>query len=555
MKKPEEKGQARIFSRRQLLKCSLAAGAGLVAIGALKLPAARAQLNCDMPSSPASLTLEPYVDLLPMPPLLKPTQSTEERIHYELSADEIEHQFHRDLAATPMWGFNNMFPGPTLQGYQNQVASMDVKNNLEKFHLCVDPRVHGADALFMSDMPTPYITVHNHGILTRPEHDGDPEMRFPPGVTYYYEYPNIQQPATYWYHDHSLGVTRLTVHSGLAGFYLLRGSSAMETLLPTGKYEVPLILQDRSFNEDGTMWYPAPPSDFSSYADEFMGDFITVNGKVWPYLEVKRARYRLRMLNGSNHTTYGLTLVNTSDDSNVNFHQIGTDGGFLPRTTNVSRILLASAERADVIVDFSSFEPGTEILLQNDFSMLGSVVPQVMKFIVDEDRGTFFSVPGRLQPLPDIADPVMTRYHSLTHQGDDSSVHLINNMHWHMAATETPKAGTTEIWYIFNLTDDMHPMHLHQTQFQIMDFQKFDTSAFLTDNGPTGPYDNPTITTIGDPYLPLINERGLKDTVRVQPGEFVRLKVPFGPFNGRSVWHCHMLEHEDNDMMRPLQLV
>lgn len=557
MKSEEKNGQEKAFSRRQLLKCSIAAGAGLLVAGKLKVPNARAQQTCDMPSSPASLDLAPYQDPLPIPAEAVGTQAEGKMFCY-LDATEVAHQFHSDLPATPMWGFNNTFPGPTIVAYENQTLNVVITNKLEQFHLCVDPRVHGADALFIGgDTPVPYITIHAHGIIDRPESDGDPETRFPPGTSFLYEYPNIQQPATYWYHDHNLGATRLTVHSGLAGFYLLRsGETAFNrdpANLPSGSYEIPMLIQDRSFNEDGTMWYPPPPDDFADFQDEFMGDFITVNGKIWPYLNVKRAIYRFRLLNGSNHTTYALKFVE-DDEELIDFVQIGTDGGFLTNPCTIKKVTLASAERADILVDFTNFEPGTEIFLKNDMN-IGDVGDKVMKFIVTAEKGPTFTIPTKTRPLPAIKAPVKTRHLSLTHKGEDSSVHLINNMGFMMAPTETPTAGTTEIWHIYNLTDDMHPMHIHQTQFLIMDYQNFDVDAFVSANGRTGPYSDPVVTTTGNPRLAPRNERGLKDTVRIRPGEFVRLKVPFGPFNGRFVWHCHMLEHEDNEMMRPLLIV
>jgi spore coat protein A len=184
--------------------------------------------------------------------------------------------------------------------------------------------------------------VHLHGGHVPPQSDGYPETTLLPGQSAAYEYPNLQSPATLWYHDHALGITRLNVYMGLAGFYMIRDPAESKLNLPRGRYEIPLVIQDRSFNDDSSLEYP------ESWEEEFFGDAILVNGKVWPYLDVEPRKYRFRILNGSNSRTYKLAL-----DSGQAFYQIGTDGGLLEEPVEVKQITLTAGERADVIVDFS----------------------------------------------------------------------------------------------------------------------------------------------------------------------------------------------------------
>jgi spore coat protein A len=211
--------------------------------------------------------------------------------------------------------------------------------------------------------------------------DGQPEYDFLPGAFDTYEYPNNQLPATLWYHDHALGITRLNVYMGLAGFYLIRDSIEAGLGLPSGEYEIPLVIQDRQFNPDGSLYYPA------ALEDNFYGDKILANGKVWPYLNVKQGKYRFRMLNGSSARIYDLKLENTADPGQViPFNLIGTDGGLIDAPLPLESITMAPAERFDVVIDFSGFPAGTEIILRND-DVTTPILPNVMKFIVTPEAG------------------------------------------------------------------------------------------------------------------------------------------------------------------------
>ena len=391
-----------------------------------------------------------------------------------------------------------------------------------------------------------------------------------------YYYPNCQRPTTLWYHDHALGITRLNVYAGLAGFYLIKDAQEKQLNLPKGKYEIPLVIQDRSFNLDpnskdyGELFYPSqpgqlPPPQTSPLIDtslpnpsvvpEFFGDTALVNGKVWPYLEVEPRKYRFRILNGSNSRFYRLRL-----DSEQDFVQIGTDGGFLehPVTiTNLEGLLLAPAERADVIIDFSNYA-NQNIILTNDAPTpfpdgdpLAPALPQIMEFRVGKSvsKPDTSEIPATLSCFEKLeaTDETVIRKNTLNEIADPQFPNrrkaLLNNMNWdELPITETPYNGTLEVWELYNLTGDTHPIHLHLVQFQILN-----RAPITIENG--------NVTHVGDPIDPDLNERGWKDTVRANPEQVTRIIARFGPFTGIYPWHCHILEHEDHDMMRPYEVL
>jgi spore coat protein A len=259
---------------------------------------------------------------------------------------------------------------------------------------------------------TPRTVAHLHGGHVPPEADGYPEDTFLPGEQDTYLYENNQVPATLWYHDHALGITRLNVQMGLAGFYILRDAYENALVLPSGTYEIPIVIQDRSFNPDGSFVYPA------SWQDHFFGDKILVNGKVWPYLNVVRGKYRFRMLNGSNSRIYTLSL-STGDPFTV----IGTDGGLLPAPVVRDTLTITPGERVDMVIDFANFSPGAEIVLTNSAPApypgtpgVG-VVPDVLKFIVQGGPVGFTDpLPGTLRPVPPLHEEVAAEFRDFTLQ-------------------------------------------------------------------------------------------------------------------------------------------
>jgi spore coat protein A len=514
----------------------------------------------------------------------------------------------------------------------------------------------GPDAWFTSDG-----TRRGHAYYTR-----DPSL----ANAAVYRYPNVQEPAATWFHDHTLGATRLNVYAGLAGAYVVTDPSHERADLPA---PTALIIQDRLFDVDGQLYFPAgvpfvPNPEHPFWVPEFLGDTILVNGEAWPYLAVERRRHRFVLVNGSNARTYALSLVDQATDRPVPIWQIGTDGGYLDRPVRVSgQLVLMPGERADVIVDLRRLRAGTTLLLKNTArapypageTAHGRTTGRVMQLRVVGPRRTDTTydpatrAPLR-QPMVRLADPVAgtvapgvavakvrqltlnevmgmpTTFDGIPYEGGPLEVLVNNTEYTGMSVrpyddfvpitkngttayySEVPEEGATEVWEIVNMTADAHPIHLHLVQFQIVSRQRFDVRKYeatyaaafpgavegatayppgvyvpgfgppldyRADRNPLGGGNdggNPDVT----PYLrgvakpPPANEAGWKDTVRAMPGEVTRLVVrwaptdlpadtppaaatyPFSPDGGHGyVWHCHIIDHEDNEMMRPTSVV
>jgi spore coat protein A len=480
------------------------------------------------------VVLEKYVDALPIPAVLAPTSGTPGgAASYEITMSQVSQQLHRDLPPTTVWGYAGSFPGPTIEASVGEPVTVAWINDLPATHaLPVDTCVHGA----MDD--TSRAVVHLHGGHVPAAFDGYPEDTIAPGGWAVYEYPNLQLPATLWYHDHALGITRLNVYMGLAGFYLLRDETEQKLGLPSGEYEIALVIQDRSFNPDGSWCYPA------LWEEDFFGNTILVNGKVWPYLSVDRGTYRFRILNGSNSRVYLLSLSDGTP-----FVQIGAEGGLFESPVTMPQIILAPGERADVVVVFSNHAPATEVLLVNSAPAPWpgqpgvGVIPEIMKFVVSADAGPVVTVPPALRPLEILqeSDAVRTRDMVLRKQPDPctGSTWLIDDLGWDVIS-EFPRLGHTEVWSFINRSGMMHPMHLHLVMFQVLDRQDFEVVG-------------DQIVPVGKPLPPDPNEAGWKDTVRAEPGQITRLVTRFEDYTGLFPYHCHILEHEDHEMMRQFQ--
>lgn len=346
----------------------------------------------------------------------------------------------------------------------------------------------------------------------------------------------------------------MNVYTGLAGFYLLRDDLEARLNLPRGPFEIPLAIQDRTFQSNGQLSYPdrGVTRIHPVWVPEFFGDTALVNGKIWPFLEVEPRKYRFRMLNGCNSRYLRVAL-----SSGQSFLQIGAEGGFLPRPVKLEKILIAPAERADVIIDFSG-QKGATLTLTNDAPApfpgpnTSPALPQIMQFRVTKplSEPDTSSVPASIEGLPLYANQPAVRVRNLTLTEELKNGNpvrtLLDGLPFDAPVTEKPELGTTEIWQLINLTGDAHPIHLHLVQFHVLDRQPFDVAKYQS----TGQLD------FTGPAVPrLTNEAGLKDTVNALPGKVTRLKARFTTFTGRYVWHCHMLEHEDNDMMRPFEVV
>lgn len=539
-----------------------------------------------VPTTPAGAkgSLTPFVDPLPIPTVIQPSDTHNGVPRFQVTMQSFKQKLHRDLPPTLLWGYNGLYPGPTFEARRDSPIAVRWMNDLPSRHLFpIDQTLHGDDA----GQPIVRTVVHLHGAKVLPESDGYPEAWFtksfaktgPFFENKTYHYPNDQPATTLWYHDHALGTTRLNVYAGLAGFYLLRDRVEDDLNLPSGDFEIPLLLQDRSFHQNGSLLYPVvdtggdpdtrvPPV----WIPEFFGDTVLVNGKVWPYLEVESRKYRFRILNGSNARFYHLTLgESTSAGTPLGrpgpvFNQIGSDGGFLLAPVPQSDLTISPAERFDVIVDFSGAY-GKFFLLSNDakapFPDGDDIVPtNVMLFKVTKrlHGRDGSSVPRLLVPVPPLNPQASVRTRDLVLSELDSAdpfgnpIIALINAPWADPVTEDPKAGSVEIWRIINTTEDAHPIHVHLVQFQILDRQPFDTSQYpdrLVFTGPRVP--------------PPDNERpAFKDTVKSFPGQVTRIIARFDLPRGthaqhgqrfRYVFHCHILEHEDNDMMRPYDVV
>lgn len=503
--------------------------------------------------------LRKFVDTLPIMENIHPTCLMQNTPFYEVTMQESFQKLHRDLPATKVWGYNGQYPGPTFHVQRHQPIHVLWKNELPEHHfLPIDTTVHGAE----KSNPEVRTVVHLHGGVTPDTSDGYPEAWFtrdfekvgPRFNNRLYTYPNHQPAANLWYHDHAMGITRLNIYAGLAGMYVVHDKEEAHLNLPSVPYDIPLIIQDRSFHEDGSLLYPSEPDKPAtapnpSVVPEFFGDTILVNGKVWPNFNVEPRRYRFRILNGSNTRFYQLSLSNGTP-----FIQIGTDQGLLETPLFVPSLVLAPAERADVIVDFSNGY-GETIVMQNEFITQGEkpdpeTTGSVMQFRVSKPLTCpdLSSIPAHLSVIPKLTNYQRTRTLRLNMRKDSygRNIHLLDDQLWSEPITEMPKLGQTEIWNLVNETEDTHPIHLHLVRFQILDRQPFNRDIFEKEG---------RLVATGPRVLPELNERGWKDTVRARPGEVTRIIVPFGPYPGLFVWHCHILEHEDYEMMRPYVVI
>ncbi len=489
-------------------------------------------------------SLAPFVDPLPIPELARsteyrpsPTDPTVKIPYYRLPLRQIQSKVHRDVKPTRVWGIGSSSPGPTLEAQSGGGILVEWANELPTAHfLPIDRHLHGAE----SDKPDVRSVIHLHGAKAPPDSDGYPENWYVPGKSAIYHYPNNQDASSLWYHDHTLGLNRLNVFAGLLGLYIVRDRVEDSLNLPSGKYEIPLVLFDRMFDADGQLYYPVSPTPDHPWIPEFFGNVILVNGKILPYLEVEPRKYRFRVLNAANGRFFHLSLPDGQT-----FQQIGTDQGLLPAPLAIKQLALAPGERVDAVVDFSD-RAGEQIVLMND------ALQPVMQLRVGKTKSADpSSLPAALRPVPKILESqaVKTRNLMLGEiddlRGDPVSM-LLNNAHWNMPVTENPALNSVEIWNLMNVTEDAHPIHLHLVRFQILDRQRFDAFAYQNQN---------VLRYRGAAVPPDPTETGWKDTVRADPGMITRIIIPFEGFAGRYVWHCHILEHEDNEMMRPFDVV
>ena len=590
------------------------------------------------------------------------------------------------------------WPSYSIEAQRGNPVNMKIRNDLygvsyKEVNIAVDQTTMMASGVPIIGNPLtdPYngpipMSLHLHGGEVQSGSDGGPYAWFTPGyglkgsgfsegVDSVLHYPNTQEAATLWFHEHSqLGLTHVNVFAGMAGFYFLRGTDEekdklpgfsnddlVQEITPNGKTadplhvapylpEIELLIQDRSFDTKGELLYPVEPTNpgiHPFWAPEFFGDIITVNGKSWPYLSVAPRKYRFHLLNGSNARFYNIWLQNPSSNApGPEIIQIGTDGGlfdspvvFNPKQSQ--KLLLGPGERADVIVDFSASTTGSVITMMNDAAAPypdGDYVneggtDQIIQFEVNgkmisskdplKSGNDLSSVPPKLRQnalvrLTDFkgrinSKPDVTRQLVLNEVASDDGLImvLLNNSRYEEMAempdmfgglTEKPVEGETEKWQVINTTGDAHPLHIHLIQFQVVSRQKFDADKYMDDymklfkginggmpgmymGGEGPPFKYETINSDGaiggnpsvSPYLQGSikgaepNEVGWKDVIKSYPGEVLTIMIRFAPVDlplstpkslalfdfdpsigPGYMWHCHILEHEDNDMMRPM---
>jgi spore coat protein A len=560
------------ITRRRFVQSGLAAGAALGFRGSVGAPDAR-PLNGGQ--------LAKYLEPVPRPGAGIVVATPSSANAYAFTQREIWRQLHPQLPPTPIWAYDD---GSGLAGQAGSFGMAVVAQSGTPLTVRFK---HALPATYPDRLPvdtrlTPLgsqvrLLTHLHGGFVAADSDGSPAatpLGFGVGETQTVLYPNQapQMPASlFWFHDHALGATRLNVFAGLAAAYILRdqfdtGTEPNPVGIPGAAYEIPLVIQDRQFNADGTLHYPRSDIAGVTWIGEYFGDVMLVNGKVWPYLDVEPRMYRLRVLNGCNSRILSL------DIGGATFWQIGAEGGLFDTPVRIDRIVLAPAERADVIVDFSKFSGRTVVLrnhrprkpISNPAPPLESVMQIRVGTTVTHAGPASIptTLPGRKADLP---GPVATRYITLNEIEPEEPQWSLNlsGARFDEPPTETPRVGTVEDWVYINLTGDTHPMHLHLVTFQVIGRTPFDAQAYAAAYGgpqgvPGGIDPSPFAT--GPMLAPAPEERGFKDTVQANPGYFTTIRAKFELPAGVSapqhyVHHCHIVEHEDNDMMRPFVVV
>ncbi len=458
---------------------------------------------------------------------------------FRLTMREARTRFHSELAPARSWGFEAGSPGPTIDVRQGSPVYVQWVNALPKKHLfTIDHSLHGAGL----DVPDVRTVVHVHGLRVPPGDDGYPENWIAGGSSVTNYYPNDQDAATLLYHDHAMSITRLNMYAGLFGFYLIRDEAEDSLQLPSGDYEIPIMIYDRILTVDGQLHYPVSSDPDRPWVEDVEGNVILANGRLYPYLELEPRAYRLRLANVSNGRFLNLRLTPGTQS-----WQIGSDQGLLSRPVSVACITLAPGERADIVVDFSTSRGRTVILSSDE--------DEIVQFRVSYRGASKPFVPAsRLSSVTRMHEKEAMKTRLLALYGDEGSGEnmspsmpmRLNNLSWTDPVTETPALNSVEIWSLINLTDESHPIHLHLVRFQILDRWRFSVFDYLDDG---------RLLFTGDPHPPDENEAGWKDTVRAEPEMVTRIIVRFDGYLGRYVWHCHVLEHEDNEMMRPYDIM
>lgn len=513
-------------TRRNYLKRGLVGAAGLaLPLGALSGPIARI-VSAESVESPR---VERFSVPLPIPPVLEPVRTDDTTDYYELTQQEGTAEILPGLE-TSVWGYNGIFPGPTIEAQRGRPVVIRQRNELP---VPVSTHLHGGMTPPESDgYPTDLILPIDGGSLsTYHEHASGPAWSFHRGSKEY-TYPNEQRGTTLWYHDHRMDFTGPQVYKGLAGFYIIRDEIEDDLSLPDDEKDVPLMITDRTFKEDGSLFYPSldpsltgQPGVLPTFSNGMRGDTILVNGAPWPSMEVSNTRYRFRLLNASNARIYDLALDPSPPDGR-SFVQVGSDGGLLEASLAHETIRISPAERFDVIVDFSHYPVGTQVTMKN---MRGDGrTADILRFEIVREERDESTIPATLAPPQEFPDPeaaVATRRFQFL-AGILGGMSTINMQTFDPARIDArPRLDSTELWEFS--ADPTHPIHMHLVHYKVIS----------RDGGPPGPYD-----------------AGWKDTVFVPSGT-VRVVAKFAGYRGKYVFHCHNLEHEDRMMMANFEVV
>jgi len=600
----------RAIGRRDVLR-----GAGVVAaagaLGGFVGKAAAEPLEIKSPLLFHSPEVEKFVDELPRIPVVRGSR-------LDIDASTTRHKFHRDLPEAPAFGYHGQsYLGPTIEHHRDEPLRVRFSNELDShpFAADLDTSIHGVLESYRTSPPT---SLHLHGGVTPAHSDGHPENLVMPGQSIDHEFPLRQEAGMLWYHDHPMGITRANVYAGLAGMMLLRdefdtGESDNTLGLPSGEFEMPLVLQEKIFRPDGqqnlrTTLVVAE----GRWEGGGAGDTGVVNGKVWPRMAVARGLYRFRTINASQFSTWNVFFGNR-----MRFWVIGNEHGLLDAPVPVQNFRLAAGERIDLLVDFSGLAPGESVELCNDEEpvsqarMIGQVaMPLFCRFTAEERRGFTGAVPERLRGerrqlavLPGLPTPTVVRNITLSQPYElrmPPSIMTLNNLRYTDPDIEMPRQGTVEQWNFINVTPDPHPIHIHLVTFRVLDRTPLRTLEYQAAHiqPPIGIRWNPSAEGFlaGPPVAAAPWERGWKDIVRVDGGTITRILVriptaeelgfdPDASFTPRNpaaggahssghdgrhevhngvdhskdlrgyVWHCHILDHEDHDMMLRLRFV
>lgn len=484
------------MKRRDFIKWSLASAA-LMATG----PA-----NALSTATSTATNGQRFIRELPIPPLLEKTMRVDGGSGpglFELKAMVGSKSFFPDIA-TETLGYNGSFLGPTIRVRNGDNVSLAVTNSLDEV-----------------------TTVHWHGLHVPARWDGGPHQVIGPDEVWRPKFTINQQAATLWYHPHAMGLTGKHVYQGLAGLFIIDDEISDALPLPStyGVDDVPLILQDRRFYDDGSFAYVRSMHDV---IHGVLGNILLVNGSSAPFMEVGRGIIRFRLLNGSNSSIYRLRT-----DTPVPLKVIASDGGLLHRPVTVKDLVLSAGERIELLADFSDLDPGERIRFWVD--QFGGMSFEALELRIGQGRTEFSTIPEILREQPRIPETEAdtTRQFAMETMSQrgmgmaGGNRLTINGMKMDISRIDHRiELGSTEIWEITNTSASMmqlpHSMHLHDVQFNILDRN-------------------------GQPPAPV--EAGRKDTVLLWPGDRVRIIARFQDYTGIYMYHCHLLEHEDDGMM------